>query len=796
MLPVPGKTLDERVEDYLDDRLQSVADLDTLDHLLASVELQRNQLQAQLDDAARELDAASRAAGDRQAFIYDRIAEFRQLQDSIDERVQAAADSDAPSAAISRLQQPMRQLQSVTLAQNYLVVLRDVERLRAEARSHLPQSPRNALQPYAQLKEVVARLEAVPENESLDLLDFVRRTTASLWVEMKGIMSAELEAVLDKRHWPKVDPQSPMDDDWIACVDKLVDLQMPEILRANDGDVVALLPVEVMANMFIAEFRFHFLSDKLTSSPQSVGSHCFPWFLTTLEKWEDFFRDNLSHLLASKFHDTPAATKMVYVDPVCALITAMLPVLREKIRAAIAETDENPLFLSGLMSQLTGLDETLRNRFNYDGGDPDNGWPGLAAEVLEEHFQMWFQAERQLALERFEAITASQDGRKIDYNYSVSGKMKPTYAAVQITDLLRAVTAKYERLRRVKHKLRFLTGIQLDVLDGYYDRLRGSLEAYQSLTSTLGRTLHGVAKEQQAALEGTGALETLCKVIGSCDHVATTLMEWNDEEVFVLLWDQLHKRDSKGNKHTVADVESEGRGDIRGRTSVAVTQGDEGGAIFDETVSAYTARRKAAEDLLVGALVDSHSKALRAYMQHVQWTTVDDAHPDDPASFSITSELDEPLRVMRTNLDFLSKALSAASLRRVWHDALDKLQDLLWGGLVMRQTFTAVGAAQFAHDMGAVFSLVDHYMAGGSAAMGTLHEAICLLNLPGPSAEEGGEAGDKDGRMTLKSASDRVFKNNEEARGVLEELGLVSLTPGNARQILQRRIENNENIGW
>jgi hypothetical protein len=93
------------------------------------------------------------------------------------------------------------------------------------------------------------------------------------------------------------------------------------------------------------------------------------------------------------------------------------------------------------------------------------------------------------------------------------------------------VTGKYERLRKLKHKIKFLTDIQLDILDAYHDRLRGSLEAYQTITSTIGRTLHGVSKDQLAALEGTGALETLCKVIGSSDHIANTLTEWSDEEV-------------------------------------------------------------------------------------------------------------------------------------------------------------------------------------------------------------------------------------------------------------------------
>lgn len=620
------------------------------------------------------------------------------------------------------------------------------------------------------------------------MVDHVDRMTKNLWAEMKHIMSAELEAVLNKKQWPKVDPQSEMDEEWVACIEKLLDLQMPEIVHSTD--VVTLLPFEVMAKMFVAEFRFHFLSDKPTSSPQSVGTHCFPWLLTTLEKWEDFFRDNLGHLLASKFRDTPVADKTIYADPPCALITAMLPVVREKVDAVLTETSANAGFLSSFISQLMTLDETIRSRFNYDGGDPDKGWAGLSESVLDRYFDVWFQAERSFALERFEVIMESRDARKIDYDYSLPGKMKPTFAAVQITDLLRVVTTKYERLRKVKQKLKFLTDIQLDILDAYHDRLRSSLEAYQALTSTLGRTIHGVTKEQLAALEGTGALETLCKVIGSADHIANTLAEWGDEEFFVILWDQLHKRESRQFRHQMSAIASVvGAGDdLKERTVAAVDEGDENGAIFDETIAAYTNRRKAGEGLLVGALVESHSKALRAYTHNVQWTTVgESATPDDSSALSITPELDEPLSVLKRNLEFLGKALSAASYRRVWRDALDKLQDLLWSSVLTRQTFTTLGAAQFAHDCASIFSLVDRYIPNGSAALEALREGLVLLNLPAAAEGEG---------MTLKQASDRAFRDNDEARRVLEELELVALTPLNARQILQKRVENNENVGW
>ena len=60
-----GTSLDIRVEDFLDDKLQSFDDIEELDTLLENVELQRNQLQSQLDTAVKELEETRRTADDR-----------------------------------------------------------------------------------------------------------------------------------------------------------------------------------------------------------------------------------------------------------------------------------------------------------------------------------------------------------------------------------------------------------------------------------------------------------------------------------------------------------------------------------------------------------------------------------------------------------------------------------------------------------------------------------------------------------------------------------------------------------
>ncbi|KAK4242929.1 RINT1-like protein [Achaetomium macrosporum] len=771
---------DIRVEDYLDDKLQSTTDFEHLDTLLSSVEYQRSQLQSQLDDATRKLDEARRSAEGHNASLMAQIDEFQTLQKSIDVRLQIIAESDAPDEAIRRLEPPMKQLHKVDLAYHYLLLLQDVESLRQSARSHLPQDPKAALEPYTKLKQLSLRLKELQQQAdgaAVHLLAHVESVTVRLWDEMKKTMWDELEAVLTKRGWPNVDPDSEADEEWLLCFEKLLDLQAPEILYSPGP--VSLLPVDVMAQIFVKEFRFHFMGDKPTSSPQAIGAYCFPWFLSLIEKWEDFLRDNFGPILASRFGDTAVARKIAYMDPVCAFITSMLPVMREKIAATIAETTGDTVFLSSLLSQLMTFDERLRSGFAYDGGDAEEGWGGLTSEVLSKHFRTWLEAEKKFALERYQAIMAAPDARNIDYDFAASGKTKPTFAAVRVVDLLRSVTTQYERVRRFSHKLRFLIDIQLNILDEYHNHLRGILEAYLSITSTVGRAF-GVTKEQLAALEGTGALETLCKVYGSADHIVNTLKDWSNEEFFVTLWEQLQAR-----AKTAEDQSNLAGGmsydHVRDRTSATVGTADDGGVLFDETIAAYSQRRKRAEEFLSEALIDSHRKAFKAYLHRPQWSTIaDDTTPGDLA---VTAELDEPLRILKRDLDFLSRALGTAVFRRVWREALEKLNNTLWSDVLIGHKFTASGAAQFMRDVQAISVLIERFIPDGSSSLGSLSDALRLLNLPVDAQE---------GAMSLKRATDMVFTDNSEAKKVLDELEIDSLTPANARHILQRRVENAE----
>ncbi|KAJ2904561.1 hypothetical protein MKZ38_007760 [Zalerion maritima] len=790
---------DIRLEDYLDDKLQSTTDLETrnLSSLLETVESQRHALQTQLDQATRVLEKARSSSEDKQSVLLARIDEFQGLQRSIDLRRAIVAESDAPDVAVQRLSGPLSQLRRVDLAKRYVQLLQDVETWRGEALQHLPDSPKDALEPYSRIKRLAGRLSELQDaadGAGVHLVGYVRGVAEMLWDEMKRTMTSEMEGMLKDRKWPNIEPETVMDDEWIACFGKMIDLQAPEILYGHFSGpgavtVIRLLPMAVMTKVFIQEFRFHFLSDRPTSKPEALAA-CFRWFTSLVVKWEDFLRLNLSPLLATKFLDTAAEGKLVYVDPVSAFISCILPAMAEKVLgiADMAVLQGRAQFLSSLIADVIAFDDKIRRRFHYDGGDTEIGWAGLTSSILDKHFDTWFDAEKSFALERFDGIMSNTEARGIDYEFGPRGKTKPTHGVVRIMDLLRNVTETYRGLRKFEHKLQFLVDMQNAVLENFDDALRGSLEAYQSLTSAVGRTLHGVSKEQLAALEGIGAFESLCKVLGSAEYVVRTLEGWGMDEFFIGLWNDLQLRVSQLDTHSNPNLTPTlNYSRIKAVTSASLgtTGGDgddtaEDSTIFDAPMAGYGNSRRKAEDLLVGALVESDRAAFKSYASKTQWTTLgDDAV--DAQSLPLTADLSPALEMLKRNMEYTAKALSTSTYRRVWRQSLSKLSDLLWNQVLFHHNFTTLGAKQLTRDLAALTTLVALHIPADHFAV--VREGVSLLSLPLEAAED---------ELNLKDAYDRIFSGNAEAREALGELGLLRLTPTNARNILQRRVEAGE----
>jgi RAD50-interacting protein 1 len=89
------------------------------------------------------------------------------------------------------------------------------------------------------------------------------------------------------------------------------------------------------------------------------------------------------------------------------------------------------------------------------------------------------------------------------------------------------------------------------------------------------------------------------------------------------LWEQLQARakTSEDQSNLAGGLSHD---HVKDRISSAVGSDGDGGILFDETIAAYSSRRKTAEEYLIIALNESHHKVFRPYLTKPQWSTISD----------------------------------------------------------------------------------------------------------------------------------------------------------------------------
>lgn len=121
-----------RVADYLDDKLQTVADLDSLDALLATLHDQHSLLKQQLHEAQHDLTAAKEAQHNHQRDLQLRARAFDSDQAAIDRRLAIITASDTSDEAVPRFERLLQTLQHLDVANAYVELLQQVQTLRYE----------------------------------------------------------------------------------------------------------------------------------------------------------------------------------------------------------------------------------------------------------------------------------------------------------------------------------------------------------------------------------------------------------------------------------------------------------------------------------------------------------------------------------------------------------------------------------------------------------------------------------------------------------------------------------------
>jgi len=402
--------------------------------------------------------------------------------------------------------------------------------------------------------------------------------------------------------------------------------------------------------------------------------------------------------------------------------------------------------------------------------------------------------ERDFALARYEAILQDRDTGYLDYDSVDANMTKPTKAAIRMNDLLETITDRYRPLTSFNQKIKFLIDIQIAVFDRFHNRLHDGLEAYLTRSSTVARTMHGVSQTDAADVGGVKGLDRLCRVFGSAEYLEKAMSDWSEDVFFLDLWEELQYRSQKP-----ASIKGDlTMRDIAAKTSTTITEQADGadelqGALFDETAASYHRLRVRSEHTIADTLTYDVRNALRAYTRVNTWASMSASGSD----ISLTAELDGAVRLLDEYLGFLAKTVSTTSLRRITRQLSHSVQSFMWDSILVRHSFSTAGASQLTADVRGLWRVIDRYVGKGQgeAGMRRLAEGLVVLGLPVKgeipidTAQVPDDGGTEPKRLGLWEVERRVFASNESARDVLVELGLETLSEGDAREVLKRRVE-------
>ena len=122
-------SVDVRIEDYLNDKLQTSADLENLDSLLENVKARQNVLKQQLVEAAKTLDDVNTASQIHSAKVLQQAERFQKNQADIDRRLLIVTRSETSDDAVRKFESSMDKLHRLDIAQQYVQTLYEVENL-------------------------------------------------------------------------------------------------------------------------------------------------------------------------------------------------------------------------------------------------------------------------------------------------------------------------------------------------------------------------------------------------------------------------------------------------------------------------------------------------------------------------------------------------------------------------------------------------------------------------------------------------------------------------------------------
>ncbi|KAI5968185.1 hypothetical protein KGF57_000234 [Candida theae] len=401
-------------------------------------------------------------------------------------------------------------------------------------------------------------------------------------------------------------------------------------------------------------------------------------------------------------------------------ITTLLVPVRNKMNKVIQVINTNlkseydnkvrekyGVLLSHLIFELSTFDQRLRNKYKYNpystisATPAKEKWTGITGDILlDEHnraFESWLEFEKTLAIKRFNnEIMSANDWMKIDFDYqpnkrtgkdtTVSMKyLRPTFSAYGLVKLVENLNSHVQTLSIVKFQLKYVSSIQLHLLDLYLEQL---IQQHKQLTdkntkSVLTMIPGGIDTDTKSVnkreTEVITSLEKLTEIYCSTKFVGDGIEKWNAEIVFVQLWKMYQSFTTP-----TSDLERD-----EGLFSAISNKFEE---LLDRTLHSY-----------LGILRVEIKQLLKPYVNTGRWDSDLDAQESDIVPSPNLAPL---INTLPTYLDIVEKSVSRIDYFAVTNMAVTVISDLLYEYVITNNRFSKVGVRQLISDFNYLVSFL------------------------------------------------------------------------------------------
>lgn len=385
---------------------------------------------------------------------------------------------------------------------------------------------------YVKYKDV--KLIGDPHKINIDINRLHRELNDKLFAtirsEIKGRLYKKLSSNVKNWDNDKVDKHIEISTDTIKEFQLLTKFQL---IASNVNDISTFWAIDALITQLNKKFKFHFESDHDTNrldKPEFAFNYIIGYLNNNLS--------TISNKLAIPFIQCCKSYNAINGSFSTWFIKSILPMMKRKF---VKELDylveiDNTNLLSHFVNELKKFDFILKTEFSFiPNKDIDNEWFGLTNELIlenEDVWTIWLKNEKTFVNNRFNEIIEMNDAFLIDYEIVEIDKTKPTKSSINLKNLINGITLNYQSLP-LKFQLKFLSEVQLKLLNFYFDTLKKGFNALKGIKNVV--------------IDNVSTLERICRIWCSGKYMIEIMNQWNNDIIFIDLWKSLNDQEDFEN---------------------------------------------------------------------------------------------------------------------------------------------------------------------------------------------------------------------------------------------------------